>query len=161
MPKTCRVSWQNKILDTWCILLVIYTKIYQSWLSCFQFTNKRMKQSLQFWVRGLVNHGRTHSLTSGLMKSHYKLWSIKTACHYGTVWRQDPRMKNLLTYLLNYSTEHSPSSEANRFSASPEIPRNLLNQMTHYRIHKCPPRVPIQSQINSVHAPIQLPEDLS
>jgi hypothetical protein len=23
MPKTCRVSWQNKILDTWCILLVI------------------------------------------------------------------------------------------------------------------------------------------
>ena len=27
MPETCRVSWQNKILDTWCILLVIYTKI--------------------------------------------------------------------------------------------------------------------------------------
>jgi hypothetical protein len=27
MPETCRVSWQNKILDTWCILLVIYMKI--------------------------------------------------------------------------------------------------------------------------------------
>jgi hypothetical protein len=27
MPETCTVSWQNKILDTWCILLVIYTKI--------------------------------------------------------------------------------------------------------------------------------------
>jgi hypothetical protein len=27
MPETCRVSWQNKILDTWCILLDIYTKI--------------------------------------------------------------------------------------------------------------------------------------
>jgi hypothetical protein len=26
-PETCRVSWQNKLLDTWCILLVIYTKI--------------------------------------------------------------------------------------------------------------------------------------
>ena len=26
MPETCRVSWQNKIIDTWCILLVIYTK---------------------------------------------------------------------------------------------------------------------------------------
>jgi hypothetical protein len=26
MPETCRVSWQNKILDTWYILLVIYTK---------------------------------------------------------------------------------------------------------------------------------------
>ena len=24
---TCRVSWQNKMLDTWCILLVIYTRI--------------------------------------------------------------------------------------------------------------------------------------
>jgi hypothetical protein len=27
MPETCSVSWQNKILDTWCILLLIYTKI--------------------------------------------------------------------------------------------------------------------------------------
>jgi hypothetical protein len=26
MPETCRVSWQNKILDTWCSLLVIYKK---------------------------------------------------------------------------------------------------------------------------------------
>ena len=27
MPETCTDSWQNKILDTWCILLVIYTNI--------------------------------------------------------------------------------------------------------------------------------------
>ena len=27
-PETRRVSWQNKILDTWCILLVIYTNMY-------------------------------------------------------------------------------------------------------------------------------------
>jgi hypothetical protein len=27
IPETCRVSWQNKILDAWCILLVMYTKI--------------------------------------------------------------------------------------------------------------------------------------
>ena len=27
MPEICRVSWRNNILDTWCILLVIYTKI--------------------------------------------------------------------------------------------------------------------------------------
>jgi hypothetical protein len=26
-PETCRGTWQNKILDTWCTLLVIYTKI--------------------------------------------------------------------------------------------------------------------------------------
>ena len=27
MPETCRVSWQSKILDTWCIFLIVYTKI--------------------------------------------------------------------------------------------------------------------------------------
>jgi hypothetical protein len=32
--------------------------------------------------------------------------------------------------------EQSPSSEADRFVASQEIPRVLLNQKVHYRIHK-------------------------
>jgi hypothetical protein len=35
--------------------------------------------------------------------------------------------QGLLTYyLLTYSTEQSPSSEANRFSATQEIPRNQI-----------------------------------
>jgi hypothetical protein len=49
------------------------------------------------------------------------------------------------TYLLTYSMERSLSWEANRFSASQEIPRILWNPNVYYSIHKCPPLVPIQS----------------
>jgi hypothetical protein len=51
----------------------------------------------------------------------------------------------LLTYLLTYSIEQSPSWQAKRFSASKEIPCISWNPKVHYRIHNCPPPVPILS----------------
>ena len=54
---------------------------------------------------------------------------------------------------LTYSMVQSPSSEANWFAASQEIPRISRNPKVHYRNHKRPPPVPILGQPNPVHIP--------
>jgi len=56
-------------------------------------------------------------------------------------------------YLLTHSMEQNPSWEANRFSASQEIPLILWNPKVHYLIHNCPPPVPVLSQLDPVHTP--------
>jgi hypothetical protein len=55
----------------------------------------------------------------------------------------------LLAYLLH---GEDPFLEANRFSASQEIIHMLWNPKVHYLNHRCPPTVPILSQIDPVQA---------
>ena len=55
--------------------------------------------------------------------------------------------------LLTYCMVQSTSREANRLTASREIPRILWNPKVHYRIHKCPPPVHMLGQLDLVHTP--------
>ena len=69
-------------------------------------------------------------------------------------------VRNYVTYFelygqfLIYSMEQSPCWQANRSSASQEIPLILWNLKVHYCIYKCLTPVTILNQIDPVHFPI-------
>ena len=118
-------NWQNVAF------LVARTSNSESWVRGFE---PRMC-SLTFFVIFL----RT-SREIELEGNYYRL--------HGNSWYAGGGMT-----LLTYCMEQSPW-ETNRFSASQEIPHILWKPKVHYRIHKCPPPVPVLSQLDSVHNPL-------
>jgi hypothetical protein len=105
---------------------------------------------------------RTRPESSGFLRGWGRVWgvlldTVRFPCiSSGRHKKIKTPMKGVpvLTFLLTYSMKQSRSWEANRFSASQEVPYILWNRNIRYRIHKCPPRVPILSQLDTVRAPI-------
>jgi hypothetical protein len=78
-----------------------------------------------------------------------------------TFGRTRRRWIYLISYLLSYSLEQSPSCEANQLSGNQDIPQILEKPNVHSHIHKSATLVAILSQFDPVHIPyILLPKNL-
>jgi hypothetical protein len=89
------------------------------------------------------------------VRSKADCWCYSTGNYVCPQYSTVPNFETLIAQFLyipvTNSIEQSPSWEANRSSASQEIPRILCNTKVHYRIHKRPPVSASPSQFLKIH----------
>jgi hypothetical protein len=81
------------------------------------------------------------------------VYSVSSILWFGANCNVFTALEWRVDYLLSYWVKCGSYWEADRFSASQEIPRNLWNQTVCYRIHKCASPFHIFSQINPLRSP--------
>jgi len=122
---------------------------FRSLLGMHQGRNRRG------WApRGAQNPRVTHTIITCRQLSSrpcFVSWNGLTCSR--AVSAAQARLHRSAIQYSSYSMEQSPSGEANRFSATQEIPRILWNSKVHRNIHNSPPPAPVLSQINPVDAP--------
>ena len=108
---------------------------------CLLFEGRRLCWAHCYWINGNWYYYFNLKMEATLFSKTLVLMCWIWLCN----------VTYLLNYLLTYSTEQSPSWEPNSTSASQEISRISWNPKVHYRIHKCPPPVPMLNQLDPVH----------
>ena len=93
----------------------------------------------RLWEAASIRSLATKIRSSGLYPEHLKRKAMNQSASEKVRATANAKYEVLtavlITYILTYSMEQSPSWEADWFSASKEIPRNLRNAKVHYRIH--------------------------